>query len=80
MLEIVVKLIGHLDQTRYGHGVIQQASGFTVVGGSGNHYHEYCTFSTEGDEQIICEKKDVRLNGWLTYPELYHVNESYCQK
>ena len=65
--------------------MIQQGNGFTVIGGNGNYQHEYCTVQTvnvpyrKKEEVVLCEKTDFRLNGWLTYPELFHVTDDYCQ-
>ena len=73
------KLIGTLQQNRYAHSAIQQANGFTIIGGNGNYYHEYCYISTDDLDQMECGKKMQRLNGYAYYPELVHVHDNFCQ-
>ena len=77
------KKLGHLNQARYGNGVIVRQGQFVVVGGIGNSNSEKLR-STERcyfeNESIQCTTTEPVLDVYYQYPELMLVPEDYCPK
>ena len=73
------KKLGHLNQARYGNGVINQQGQFIVVGG--NSYSEKLRITERcylENESIQCTTIEPVLD--VYYPELMLVPEDYCPK
>ena len=81
-------LVGNLQQARKSHNVIFDGQYLVVVGGEpaedsdeAQFLTERCSFSPEaGSETILdCFGQPPLLEGYHTYPELYLVEEDFCQ-
>ena len=70
---------GMLKVARRGHGAILNGDTLIVAGGAGTKKTETCNLSDNGTVNACTEQTAPTLTNYYYYPELFLVNESFCE-
>ena len=69
--------VGSLVTGRYGHNAIYDGQYVLIVGGVGILQTEKCTII---NKRVTCSSQSPELDGYVYYPEVFLVPESYCEQ